>query len=150
MTSIHSTIAEIEEHNKHVIKPPVLNSRNISKYFSTRFSSLFVPSEELQQYSKSEIFNPFRSLHELNRRQWAFFCVGFLGWTWDAFDFFAVSLNVSNIAEDLNKSVKEVTWGITLVLMLRSVGAVLFGVLSDRYVLSLSSYFLLANQYLSH
>lgn len=38
------------------------------------------------------------------------------------------------IAKDLNKEVSDITWGITLVLMLRSVGAIFFGLLGDRYV----------------
>lgn len=81
------------------------------------------------------------------------FLVGFLGWTWDSFDFFTVSMTVTEISEDFNVSVTSVTWvcqksfrnssdclnrltyqqGITITLMLRSVGALLSGFLSDRY-----------------
>lgn len=39
----------------------------------------------------------------------------------------------SELAETFDKSNKDITWGITLVLMLRSVGAIIFGVLADRY-----------------
>lgn len=130
MTSIQSSVIE----NKHIIRPPKFDSFTVKRYFKTRFPSLFVPKEELDQYTRQEIWNPFKPLLELNRRQWTFFIVGFLGWTWDAFDFFAVSLNVANLAETFDRSVKQITWGITLVLMLRSVGALIFGVLSDRYV----------------
>lgn len=59
--------------------------------------------------------------------------VAFAGWTWDAFDFFTVSLTVSELAEQFGKSNKDITWGITLVLMLRSVGAIIFGIWADRY-----------------
>lgn len=69
----------------------------------------------------------------MNAHHWNYFFMGFWGWTWDSFDFFAVSLNASDIAEDFGKSVSDVTWGITLVLMLRSVGAVIFGFWGDRY-----------------
>jgi SHS family lactate transporter-like MFS transporter len=53
--------------------------------------------------------------------------------TWDAFDFFTVSLTVTELAEQFDKSNTDITWGITLVLMFRSVGAVIFGIASDRY-----------------
>lgn len=39
--------------------------------------------------------------------------------TWDAFDFFTVSLTVSDLSETFNKSTADITWGITLVLMFR-------------------------------
>lgn len=133
--SISSTIHSeyIKEHNRHVINAPKINSRTVKKYLSTRISSLFPSREELGQYSKQEVFNPFAPLSQMTWRNWNFFLVGFMGWTWDAFDFFAVSLNVSSMAETFDRSVKDVTWGITLVLMLRSVGAVLFGFWGDRY-----------------
>ena len=69
----------------------------------------------------------------LNRQQWLFFLIGFLGWTWDAFDFFTVSLTVPQLAAQFDKHNSDITWGITLVLMLRSVGAITFGIASDRY-----------------
>lgn len=51
----------------------------------------------------------------------------------DAFDFFTVSLTVSQLAGTFQKSTTEITWGITLVLMFRSVGSVIFGIAGDRY-----------------
>lgn len=92
--------------------------------------------------------NPITCLRLLNRRQWAFWFVGFLGWSWvtsppsyqiktnlvkDAFDFFSVSLTISDIGATFKKDPSAITWGITLTLMLRSVGAAIFGVLGDRY-----------------
>ncbi|PSS05249.1 sugar transporter family protein [Coniella lustricola] len=53
--------------------------------------------------------------------------------TWDAFDFFTVSLTTTELAESFDTTVANVTWGITLVLMFRSVGSILFGVAADRY-----------------
>lgn len=53
--------------------------------------------------------------------------------TWDAFDFFSVSLTVTSLAKSFDKSKTDITWGITLVLMFRSVGSILFGIASDRY-----------------
>jgi MFS transporter, SHS family, lactate transporter len=55
------------------------------------------------------------------------------GWTWDAFDFFTVSLTVTQLAKQFEKTNKDITWGITLVLMVRSIGSTIFGLLSDRF-----------------
>jgi SHS family lactate transporter-like MFS transporter len=54
--------------------------------------------------------NPIVILRELDRHQWLMFFAGFLGWTWDAFDFFTVSLNVTDIAKDFNTSKANVSW----------------------------------------
>ncbi|SGZ49665.1 CIC11C00000002800 [Sungouiella intermedia] len=123
----------IKEHNQHVVKPPTFTSRSVKRYFKTRIPSLFVSREELSQYPKSEIFNPFGVLNQMSLSNWNYFFMGFWGWTWDAFDFFAVSLNAHAMAETFEKSVKDITWGITLVLMLRSIGALVFGYWGDRY-----------------
>ncbi|KAK9456119.1 major facilitator superfamily domain-containing protein [Dipodascopsis uninucleata] len=104
--------------------PPRL--RDLGPFLKTRISSLRPPRDV-------QVENPLIALRLLNKKQWLFFLVAFAGWTWDAFDFFTVSLIASRIAEDLHRTVSDITWGITLVLMLRSVGAVIFGLLSDRY-----------------
>lgn len=43
----------------------------------------------------------------------------FLLQTWDAFDFFTVSLTTTQLAESFDTTVANITWGITLVLMFR-------------------------------
>lgn len=130
--SIHSVYTqEAINHNKHIIQPPLFTSKSIGRYFGSRFKSLFVPKDELAQYTYQDIFNPFHTLHEVNAKQWNFFLLGFVAWTWDAFDFFTTSLNVHNIADSLDRSVKDITWGITLVLMLRTIGAIGFGIWGD-------------------
>lgn len=107
--------------------------KNAPSYLVSRFTTLFPSRRDFREINLTEMFNPFNSLGELNGRQWNFFLVGFLAWVLDLFDFFCISLNVSSLAEDLDKSVAEITWGITLVLMLRSVGAIIFGIWADRY-----------------
>jgi SHS family lactate transporter-like MFS transporter len=42
-------------------------------------------------------------------------------------------LTVSDLADTFHKTTTEITWGITLVLMFRSVGATIFGLAADRY-----------------
>lgn len=98
---------------------------SIGRYLATRLSTLKPPMDRLQ--------NPISLLRLLNFKQWMFFLVAFCGWTWDAFDFFTVSLTVGELADSFDKNNADITWGITLVLMLRSVGAIIFGILSDRY-----------------
>ncbi|KAJ5895311.1 hypothetical protein N7495_007002 [Penicillium taxi] len=98
---------------------------SIGEYAATRITTLKPPMTHLA--------NPITLLRMLNARQWAFFAVSFWAWSWDSFDFFTVSLTVSDLAETFNKSTTDITWGITLVLMLRSVGSIIFGVAADRY-----------------
>jgi len=61
------------------------------------------------------------------------FAIGFAGWTWDAFDFFTVSMCLTEIAEEFDEEPSAVSWGITVTLMLRSVGALISGSIGDRY-----------------
>jgi SHS family lactate transporter-like MFS transporter len=58
---------------------------------------------------------------------------GFLGWTLDAFDFFLVVMCLTSIAKDFNKSVGQIALSLTVTLAFRPVGALLFGLLADRY-----------------
>ncbi|KAK4088182.1 hypothetical protein Purlil1_7375 [Purpureocillium lilacinum] len=96
-----------------------------SRYAATRISTLKPPMLPVP--------NPWKLVRMLNRQQWAFFFLAFWAWTWDAFDFFTVSLTVSGLAKTFDKSKTDITWGITLVLMFRSVGSILFGIAADRY-----------------
>jgi MFS transporter, SHS family, lactate transporter len=58
---------------------------------------------------------------------------GFLGWTLDAFDYFILTYVLSEVAADFHKSIADVTLTLTASLMMRPVGAFLFGLLADRY-----------------
>lgn len=58
---------------------------------------------------------------------------GFLGWTLDAFDFFLVVMTLTAIAQEFGKSDREIALSITLTLAFRPVGALIFGLLADRY-----------------
>lgn len=98
---------------------------SIGRYCATRITTL--------KPAMRPIANPFKVLRLLNLQQWLFFLVAFVAWTWDAFDFFTVSLVVPDLAETFGKTNADITWGITLVLMLRSVGAITFGIAADRY-----------------
>ncbi|KAI1759790.1 MFS general substrate transporter [Hypoxylon sp. FL1150] len=111
----------VDEANIH----PPHHGMSVGEYVSSRISSLKPPMAKAP--------NPIRLIRMLNRTQWAFFGVAFFAWTWDAFDFFTVSLTVEDLAETFGKTNTDITWGITLVLMLRSIGSILFGIAADRY-----------------
>jgi len=56
----------------------------------------------------------------------------FLGWMFDAFDFFLVVFALERIAGDFGTDVKSVTYAIFLTLAMRPLGAFLFGRWADR------------------
>jgi len=58
---------------------------------------------------------------------------GFLGWTLDAFDFFILTYVLGQVGAEFHKSIPEMTLTLTASLVMRPVGAVLFGLLADRY-----------------
>ncbi|KAF8632040.1 hypothetical protein AX15_002084 [Amanita polypyramis BW_CC] len=72
-------------------------------------------------------------LKSLTWLQWAHFFCGWFAWTCDSLDFFSVSLSVNALQAQFNKSTKTITTAITLTLLLRSAGALIFGAISDRY-----------------
>ena len=58
---------------------------------------------------------------------------GLLGWTLDAFDFFIVTLCSDHIAATFGVNREAITFTIFLTLVMRPVGAFIFGLLADRY-----------------
>jgi SHS family lactate transporter-like MFS transporter len=58
---------------------------------------------------------------------------GFFGWTLDAFDFFVVVFLYDALARQFGVSKKDIIFTTFATLAMRPVGAVIFGVLSDRY-----------------
>jgi MFS transporter, SHS family, lactate transporter len=98
-------------------------------YMASRLSTLKPPM--------TAVGNPFKQLRLLNGEQWSFFGVSpspfeirsreqqeltktqvaWCGWVWDAFDFFTVSLTVTQLAKEFHKSNSQITWGITVWLL---------------------------------
>lgn len=58
---------------------------------------------------------------------------GFLGWTLDAFDFFILTFALAAVAKDFNKTIPEIALTLTASLAMRPVGALIFGLLADRF-----------------
>jgi SHS family lactate transporter-like MFS transporter len=88
-----------------------------------------LPKRETRQHARPLL----TVLGELTPTQWALFLSGWLAWTCDAIDFFSVSLSVTNLQAQFHRSTHAITTAITLTLLFRSVGAVIFGILSDRF-----------------
>jgi len=57
---------------------------------------------------------------------------GFLGWTFDAFDFFVLTFVLAPIAAEFGKTLPAMALTITASLATRWIGAILFGMLADR------------------
>ena len=73
------------------------------------------------------------ALRGLTPQQKRTFIASFLGWTLDAFDFFLVIVTVPHIAKDFHTAVKDVAVAVTITLMLRPLGALIFGWFADKY-----------------
>ncbi len=77
-----------------------------------------------------EFIGHFRRLSPLQRNT---FIACFLGWSLDAFDFFILVFCVSALATQFQTKVSAITEAIFLTLALRPVGAILFGLMADRF-----------------
>ncbi|HEY8296540.1 MAG TPA: MFS transporter [Candidatus Baltobacteraceae bacterium] len=69
----------------------------------------------------------------MTRDQRNTFVASFLGWTLDAFDYFLVIVVLSHIADSFGATILQLSIAITLTLVLRPVGALIFGWFADRY-----------------
>lgn len=93
------------------------------------------PTREEKEASKADgqTLNPIKIVTSLNAKQWLYFFVGWAAWTMDAYDFFGVSLTLTRLETYFGRSAHTITTSITLTLLFRSVGAFIFGFISDRY-----------------
>jgi len=65
--------------------------------------------------------------------RWHAVSAGFLGWTLDAFDFFVVIFLFDTLAAHFHVPKRDIVLSVTATLMMRPVGALLFGMMADRY-----------------
>jgi SHS family lactate transporter-like MFS transporter len=73
---------------------------------------------------------PFRALNSMQRRA---FTACFLGWTLDAFDFFLLTFCLDSIADTFHLSLETAAKSIFWTLLMRPVGALVFGALAERF-----------------
>src|SRR6202030_3785224 len=74
-----------------------------------------------------------RLFRSLTREQRNTFLACFLGWALDALDFFLLTFILVPVASDFGKSIPDVAFAITLTLMTRPIGALIFGFLGDKF-----------------
>ena len=86
-------------------------------------------SSSLADHFRSVIHN-FRGLSGTQRHT---FLAGFLGWTMDSLDFFILIFCIPAIAKEFHTRPSEVLGAVFLTQAFRPVGALLFGMLADRY-----------------
>ncbi|CAG8638406.1 23409_t:CDS:2, partial [Dentiscutata erythropus] len=77
--------------------------------------------------------SPWKLIRSLERYQIMTFTAAFLGWTLDAFDFFTVSFALPYIADEFKMKPSDIATSITVTLLLRPIGALIFGILADKY-----------------
>src|ERR1700741_3069815 len=65
--------------------------------------------------------------------QWHAVSASFMGWTLDAFDFFVLVFLVDTLAAQFHVTASKIILTCTTTLAMRPVGAVIFGLLADRY-----------------
>ena len=83
--------------------------------------------------TKMAAMSPVAIIRSLDADQRRAFLASFLGWTLDAFDFFLVTFIISKIADDFSMKIAGVAAAITITLVMRPLGALIFGVLADRF-----------------
>ena len=76
------------------------------------------------------VLQPFRSLNSTQRRAYT---ACFLGWTLDAFDFFLLTFCLDAIAATFHVSLVTATKAIFWTLLMRPVGAIVFGALAEKF-----------------
>jgi len=67
------------------------------------------------------------------KRHWHAVIAAFMGWTLDAFDFFVLVFLVDTLAAQFGVRKSDIVLTLTATLAMRPVGAVIFGLLADRY-----------------
>ncbi|KAJ4299995.1 hypothetical protein N0V90_005243 [Kalmusia sp. IMI 367209] len=89
--------------------------------------------EHTEWQAPEPLKNPISLFAQLSAKDWLYFIVGFASWTADAFDFHALSIQTTKLAKYYHRSKTDITTAITLTLLLRSVGAAVFGFAGDKW-----------------
>src|SRR5579884_3436390 len=77
--------------------------------------------------------NAWRLARSLNGQQRNTFIASFLGWTLDAFDYFLLTFVTLRIAQEFHVGLPAIALTLTLTLMMRPLGALIFGILAERF-----------------
>ena len=96
-----------------------------------RYDIAIVPRTSHLSQTLDTKFQPLAAPPSSDR--WHAVVAGYLGWTMDALDFFIVVFMVDILAQQFQVSKAAIVWTITATLAMRPVGALLFGILADRF-----------------
>ena len=69
----------------------------------------------------------------MTRPQWRAFLAAYLGWMLDAFDYFLLVMLAQYVATEFHTGLKSTSYAIFLTLAMRPVGALVFGLIADRF-----------------
>src|SRR5712691_9424960 len=61
------------------------------------------------------------------------FLAGFFAWTFDAFDFFILTYVLVQVGREFHRPISDIAFTLTASLIMRPVGAFVFGLMADRY-----------------
>src|SRR4051812_43150160 len=91
-------------------------------------------NENFRNQSRDYNLSPMAQVPELDRsNQRNAVMAGFLGWMLDAFDFFIVTLVINDLAKAFGQTRTSIAFASSMTLMMRPVGAIIFGVMADRF-----------------
>ncbi|KAL1895591.1 hypothetical protein Sste5346_005060 [Sporothrix stenoceras] len=77
--------------------------------------------------------NPIKIVRMLSPKGALFFIVGLLAWACDGYDYNSVNLVATNLADVYGVNLTDITLSVTLTLIARPIGAIIFGVLADMF-----------------
>lgn len=121
-------------HSDHPAPRPTANMAPQACTLSSIIANLPRPPSKAQRAAnRQNALNPIAVCRLLTLKQWCYFVVGVMAWVIDSLDFFAVSLTLKRLEGYFGKSAHTLTTSVTLTLLFRSLGAFLFGAISDRY-----------------
>ncbi|TXT13154.1 hypothetical protein VHUM_01555 [Vanrija humicola] len=127
-----------EEHAIVHKYPPTSFKGQLEGWHADRGNKSFlqaaIPSWRKKGNSDDEVvYNPIKLVGLLGWRDWLYFFSGWWAWTCDGFDYFAVSVTLADLEKQFDRNDHALTTAITLTLLFRSLGAVIFGLLADRF-----------------
>lgn len=83
--------------------------------------------------SPEKLKYPRALLRQLSRRDWAIFIVSLFAWIADAFDFHGLGVQIAKVADHYGESEASISDWVGLSLLLRPVGAAVFGLAGDQF-----------------
>ncbi|KAJ9196543.1 hypothetical protein DTO164E3_3396 [Paecilomyces variotii] len=107
------------------------------------FSDLFIWKQRLLVTENGHVTTEWRSpeklryprslLRQLSWRDWAVFIVSLFAWIASAFDLHGLGIQITKLAKHFGETEKTISDRVSLTLLLRPVGAVVFGLIGDKF-----------------